>query len=104
MLAASALVVVVTAITMDVTIRRVWESSLRDEIQRSLTASTKLFAQPRRNRPPALARRTSQRRKALAAGARATVIDPTGQVLADSEANPAVDGESPHPQGISCRP
>jgi two-component system phosphate regulon sensor histidine kinase PhoR len=87
MLAASALVVVVTAITMDVTIRRVWESSLRDEIQRGLTARTRLFAnRVEIDHQHSLADITAQ--EALAAGARATVIDPTGQVLADSEANP----------------
>ena len=88
MLAAAALVVVVTAITMDVTIRRVWESSLRDEIQRELSAKTRLFAnrvEIDRGHPlPDLAAQESQ-----AAGARATIIDPTGQVLADSEAEPA---------------
>ncbi len=88
MLAASALVVVVAAITMDVTIRRVWESSLRDEIQRGLTARTRLFAnRVEIDRQRSLQDITSQ--EALAAGARATIIDPTGQVLADSEADPA---------------
>ncbi len=88
MLAASAIVVVVAAITMDVTIRRVWESSLRDEIQRGLTARTRLFA----NRVEIDHQRSLQditSQEALAAGARATIIDPTGQVLADSEAAPA---------------
>ncbi|HET7536716.1 MAG TPA: ATP-binding protein [Candidatus Didemnitutus sp.] len=88
MLAASAIVVVVAAITMDVTIRRVWESSLRDEIQRGLTARTRLFA----NRVEIDHQRSLQditSQEALAAGARATIIDPTGQVLADSEAVPA---------------
>ena len=87
MLAASALVVVVAAITMDVTIRRVWESSLRDEIQRGLTARVRLFAnRVEIDRQHSVQDITSQ--EALAAGARATVIDPTGQVLADSEADP----------------
>jgi two-component system, OmpR family, phosphate regulon sensor histidine kinase PhoR len=87
MLAASALVVVVTAITMDVTIRRVWESSLRDEIQRGLTARTRLFAnRVEIDHQHSIQDITSQ--EALAAGARATIIDPSGQVLADSEANP----------------
>jgi two-component system phosphate regulon sensor histidine kinase PhoR len=86
MLAAAGIVVVIAAVTMDVTVRRVWESSLRDEIQRGLTARARLFA----NRveiahQESLQDITSQ--EALAAGARATVIDPTGQVLADSEAD-----------------
>jgi len=87
MLAASALVVVVAAITMDVTIRRVWESSLRDEIQRGLTARTRLFAnRVEIDHQHSLQDITAQ--EALAAGARATIIDPSGQVLADSEASP----------------
>jgi two-component system phosphate regulon sensor histidine kinase PhoR len=88
MLAASALVVVVAAITMDITIRRVWESSLRDEIQRGLTARTRLFAnRVEIDHQNSLQDITSQ--EALAAGARATIIDPSGQVLADSEASPS---------------
>jgi two-component system, OmpR family, phosphate regulon sensor histidine kinase PhoR len=88
MLAASALVVVVAAITMDITIRRAWESSLRDEIQRGLTAKTRLFAnRVEIDREHSLQDIAAQ--EAQAAGARATIIDPTGQVLADSEADPA---------------
>ena len=87
MLAAAAVVVVIAAVTMDVTIRRVWESSLRDEIQRGLTARARLFAdRVEADRQHSLQDITSQ--EALAAGARATIIDPTGQVLADSEADP----------------
>ena len=86
MLAAAGIVVVIAAITMDVTIRRVWESSLRDEIQRGLTARARLFAnRVESDHKQSLQDLTSQ--EALAAGARATVIDPTGQVLADSEAD-----------------
>ena len=101
MLAASALVVVVAAITMDVTIRRVWESSLRDEIQRGLIARARLFAnRVEIDRQHSLQDITSQ--EALAAGARATIIDPTGQVLADSEANPATMENHRTAQGICC--
>src|SRR5246500_3507543 len=84
MLAAAGIVVVIAAVTMDLTIRRVWESSLRDEIQRGLTARARLFAdRVESDHKQSLQDLTSQ--EALAAGARATVIDPTGQVLADSE-------------------
>ena len=44
LLAAFALVVVVTAFTLDTSIRRAWETSLRDEIQRNLTQKTLLLA------------------------------------------------------------
>jgi two-component system phosphate regulon sensor histidine kinase PhoR len=83
-----AFVVLVTAMTLDVSIRRAWESSLRDEIQRSLTARTRLFAnRVEIDRTHSLQDIAAQ--EGQAAGARATIIDPTGKVLADSEADPA---------------
>jgi two-component system, OmpR family, phosphate regulon sensor histidine kinase PhoR len=83
-----AFVVVVTAVTLDISIRRAWESSLRDEIQRSLIAKTRLFAnRVEIDRQHSLQDIASQ--EGQAAGARATIIDPTGKVLADSEADPA---------------
>ena len=87
MLAASAVVVLVTAVTMDITIRRIWESSLRAEIRRELTAKTRLLA----NRVEIDQKHSLQdvaAQEAQAAGARATIIDPSGKVLADSEADP----------------
>ena len=83
-----ALVVLVTAVTLDISIRRAWENSLRDEIQRSLTAKTRLLAnRVEIDRQHSLQDIASQ--EGQAAGARATIIDPTGKVLADSEADPA---------------
>jgi two-component system, OmpR family, phosphate regulon sensor histidine kinase PhoR len=83
-----AFVVLVTAVTLDISIRRAWESSLRDEIQRSLTAKTRLFANRVENdHQHSLQDITSQ--EGQAAGARATIIDPTGRVLSDSEADAA---------------
>ena len=88
MLVAFALVVLVTAATLDISIRRAWESSLRAEIQRSLTEKTLLFAhRVESDHQQSLQNITAQ--EGQAAGARATVIDPTGKVLADSEADPA---------------
>jgi two-component system phosphate regulon sensor histidine kinase PhoR len=87
LLVAFALVVLVTAVTLDVSVRRAWEASLRDEIQRSLTAKTRLFAnRVEIDRQQSLQDIASQ--EGQAAGARATIIDPTGKVLADSEADP----------------
>ena len=88
MLAASILVVLVSAVTMDIAIRNVWESSLRDEIRRELTAKTRMFAnRVEIDRQHPLQDITAQ--EAQAAGARATIIDPSGKVLADSETDPA---------------
>src|ERR1700751_358805 len=88
MLAAAAVVVVIAAVTMDITVRRVWESSLRDEIQRGLTARARLFADRVETDRGQQSLQDITSQEALAAAARATIIDPTGQVLADSEADP----------------
>ena len=88
LLAAFALVVLVTAFTLDTSIRRAWEASLRDEIQRHLTQKTLLLAhRVEIDRQHSLQDIIAQ--EGQAAGARATVIDPTGRVLADSETDPS---------------
>ncbi len=81
-------VIVVTAFTLDTAIRRAWEGTLRDEIQRSLGQKAVLFANRVENDHthslPDIAAQEGQ-----AAGARATIIDATGRVLADSEVQPS---------------
>src|SRR5271166_567141 len=82
------LVIAVTAITLQVTVHTVWERTLREQIERNLKQKTLLFAQRvETDRQHSLADITAQ--AGQAAGARATVIDPTGKVLADSEADPS---------------
>ena len=62
--------------------------TLRDQIERNLKQKTLMFAQRvETDRQHSLADITAQ--EGQAAGARATVIDPTGKVLADSEADPS---------------
>lgn len=81
------LVIGVTALSLQLTVRRVWERTLREQIERNLKEKTLMFAQRvEADRQHSLAAITSQ--EGQAAGARATVIDPTGKVLADSEAEP----------------
>src|SRR5208337_5287836 len=81
------LVIGVTAITLQLTVRTVWERTLREQIERNLKQKTLMFAyRVEADRQHSLADITSQ--EGQAAGARATVIDPTGKVLADSEADP----------------
>ena len=82
------LVIGATAITLQLTVHRAWERTLRQQIERNLQEKTLMFA----NRVEVggqkpLAEIT--REEGQAAGARATVIDPTGKVLADSEADPS---------------
>src|SRR5580704_1158224 len=81
------LVIGATAITLQLTAHRVWERTLREEIKLNLKQKTLMFAhRVEADRQHALADITAQ--EGQAAGARATVIDPSGKVLADSEADP----------------
>jgi len=85
---AALVVIAVATATMDLSVRRAWVSSLRQQIERGLSQKTALFAQRvRRVDNPELP--TMVREVAAAAAARATVIDRGGKVLADSEAEPA---------------
>lgn len=79
-------VIAVTAITLQWTVRNVWQHTLHEQMERDLKQKTLLFAhRVEGDRQHSLADITSQ--EGQAAGARATVIDPTGKVLADSEAD-----------------
>ena len=84
---AALLIIAACTITMDVLIRRAWEGMLRSEIETSLRQRALLFASRVEITPPAsLPEVVTQ--ASHAAGARITVIDSSGKVLADSEANP----------------
>jgi len=88
LLAVFLIVIAATAAIFDVMLGGAWEASLRTEIERSLTQKTLLFAHrvetDRAHPLPEIAAQEAQ-----AAGARATIIDASGKVLADSESNPA---------------
>src|SRR5580704_8218217 len=89
------LVIGATAITLQLTAHRVWERTLREEIKLNLKQKTLMFAQRvEADRQHSLADITAQ--EGQAAGARATVIDPTGKVLADSEADPSAMENNGH--------
>lgn len=78
-----------TAAILDIMIGGAWEASLRAEIERNLTQKTLLFAhRVEIDRTHTLSEIAAQ--EGHAAGARATVIDATGKVLADSEGNPDI--------------
>src|SRR5271154_6921158 len=80
------LVIGASAIALQWTVHKVWERTLREQIERNLQQKTLMFAyRVEAGGPQSLADITAQ--EAQAAGARATVIDPTGKVLADSEAD-----------------
>jgi two-component system phosphate regulon sensor histidine kinase PhoR len=96
------LVIGATAITLQVTVHRVWERTLREQIERNLQQKTLMFAhRVETDRQHSLADITSQ--EGQAAGARATVIDPTGKVLADSEADPStMENHAQRPEFVSA--
>lgn len=88
LLVAFLIVIGATAVILDFVIAGAWETSLRTEIERNLTQKAVLFAhRVETDHAHPLAEIVAQ--EGQAAGARATVIDASGKVLADSEANPA---------------
>jgi two-component system phosphate regulon sensor histidine kinase PhoR len=88
LLAVFLLIIAATAAILDVSLGGAWEASLRSEIERNLTQKTLLFAhRVEIDRTHSLAEIAAQ--EGQAAGARATIIDASGKVLADSEATPA---------------
>lgn len=87
LLAVFLIVIAATAAVLYVVIGNAWESSLRAEIERNLTQKTLLFAHrvdaDKTHPLPEIAAQEGQ-----AAGARATIIDASGKVLADSQSSP----------------
>jgi two-component system phosphate regulon sensor histidine kinase PhoR len=82
------LVILAAALVFDVTIGAAWQASVRAEIERALVQKTELLAHrvdtDRSHSLPDIAAQEGH-----SAGARVTIIDPTGTVLADSEADPS---------------
>jgi two-component system phosphate regulon sensor histidine kinase PhoR len=86
LLAVFVLVIAAATLTLDITVRRAWEGSLTAEIERNLNQKTVMFAhRVEIDHEHSLQEIASQ--EGLAAGARATIIDHEGKVLADSEAD-----------------
>jgi two-component system, OmpR family, phosphate regulon sensor histidine kinase PhoR len=82
------LVIAASAAIFDVMLGGAWEASLRNEIERNLRQKTVLFAhRVEIDKTHPLSEIAAE--EGLAAGARATIIDASGKVLADSESNPA---------------
>ena len=98
LLAAFLVIIAVSAVTVDFSIRHAWENSLRQEIERDLRQKAVMFAnRVNTDRKDNLADLVSQ--ESHAAGARATVIDLTGRVLADSEVAPSsLDNQNLQPE------
>ncbi len=84
---AALVVIAACTVSLDLLIGRTWEGMLRHEIETSLRQKTHMFASHVADAPPGSLKQMTEQ-AAPAAGARITVIDATGKVLADSEANP----------------
>ena len=96
------IVIGTTAAILDTVLGSAWEGSLRSEIQRDLTQKTLLFAhRVETDKTHSLAEIAAQ--EGIAAGARATVIQASGKVLADSEANPAnMENHATRPEFVAA--
>jgi len=96
------LVIGVTAVVFQVVVRIVWEQTLRQQIERNLKEKTLILAERvETDRQHNLGDIASQ--VAQAAGARATVIDSSGKVLADSEADArSMENHAQRPEFIAA--
>jgi len=84
---ASLVLLTLATVIIDFMVRGAWENSLRQQIQTSLTQKASLFAAQLRDvHNPDLKNLVATAAKL--ANARVTVIESSGKVLADSEANP----------------
>jgi two-component system phosphate regulon sensor histidine kinase PhoR len=88
LLACFLVVILAAAVMFDLMLGGAWESSLRGEIERNLIQKTKLLAHRVETDRSGRSLSDIAAQEAQAAGARVTIIDPTGKVLADSESNP----------------
>lgn len=89
LLAAFLVVIIAAAVTFDVMIGGAWEASLRAEIERNLIQKAEMLAHRVETDRSGHTLGDIAAQEGQAAGARVTVIDSTGQVLADSEASPS---------------
>ena len=88
LVAAFIAVIAAATLTLDIAVRRSWETSLYEEIERALTQKALMFAERVRNEPEHSPQEIATG-VARTSGARATIIRQDGTVLADSEADSA---------------
>ena len=80
-------VVGVTTMSLDLVVRRSWESSLQTQLQQSLEDKVRMFAARANREAGVLPYPQLVSEVAVGARARATIIDRSGKVFADSEAD-----------------
>jgi two-component system phosphate regulon sensor histidine kinase PhoR len=99
---AALLIIAANTLTLNVLIGRSWEGMLRDQVETSLRQKALMFGSRVQSSPPASLPEIT-RQVAKAADARVTVIDSSGKVLADSEADPAkMENHADRPEVIAA--
>jgi two-component system phosphate regulon sensor histidine kinase PhoR len=88
LLGAFLVVILAAAVMFDVMVGGAWQASLRAEIERNLVQKTQLLAHRVETDRSGRSLADIAAQEGHAAGARVTVIDPAGNVLADSESTP----------------
>ena len=95
-------VIAVATLTLDFSIRRTWEDSLRSRLQHSLTQHARAFALRIENDHSHTLQQMAEDEAAITE-ARATIITRDGRVLADSEADSAtMENHAQRPEVISA--
>jgi two-component system phosphate regulon sensor histidine kinase PhoR len=87
-MAAFLVVIFAAAVTFDTMLGGAWQASLRSEIERNLIQKTQLLAHRVETDRSGHSLADIAAQEGQAAGARVTIIDPAGNVLADSESSP----------------
>jgi two-component system, OmpR family, phosphate regulon sensor histidine kinase PhoR len=87
-MAAFLVVILAGAVMFDLTLGGAWQTSLRNEIERNLVQKTQLLAHRVETDRGGHSLTDIAVQERQAAGARVTIIDSAGKVLADSETNP----------------
>jgi len=88
LLAAFLVVILAAAVMFDLMLGGAWQASLRSEIERNLVQKTQLLAHRVETDRSGHSLVDIAAQEGQAAGARVTIIDPIGKVLADSESSP----------------
>ncbi len=87
-MAAFVVVILAAAVLFDLMLGGAWEASLRSEIQRNLIQKTQLIAHGVETDRSGHSLSDIAAQEGQAAGARVTIVDVAGNVLADSESSP----------------
>ena len=97
------MVVGVSTAALDILVRRSWEASLSAQLQRDLEDKVQMFAGRANRESGSIPFQQLATEVATAAHARATIIDRSGRVLADSEANSTeMENHATRPEFVSA--